>query len=110
MLDKSEVGKRGYLTEDYRLFHLRDNREVKLDYHYHEFDKIVLQLSGRVSFYDPKAVWTVGETFESKSVNTPFAGAELTGTLKTGRFREGSDCRRHHDDRQTANSHGKYGA
>ena len=50
MLDKSEVGKRGYLTEDYRLFHLRDNREVKLDYHYHEFDKIVLQLSGRVSY------------------------------------------------------------
>lgn len=50
MLDKSEVGKRGYLTEDYRLFHLRDNREVKLDYHYHEFDKIVLQLSGRVNY------------------------------------------------------------
>ena len=50
MLDKSEVGRRGYLTEDYRLFHLRDNREVKLDYHYHEFDKIVLQLSGRVTY------------------------------------------------------------
>ena len=50
MLDKSEVGKRGYLTEDYRLFHLRDNREVKLDHHYHEFDKIVLQLSGRVTY------------------------------------------------------------
>lgn len=50
MLDKSEVGKRGYLSEDHRLFHLRDNREVKLDYHYHEFDKIVLQLSGRVSY------------------------------------------------------------
>lgn len=50
MLDKSEVGKRGYLTEDYRLFHLRDNREVSLDYHYHEFDKIVLQLSGRVAY------------------------------------------------------------
>ena len=50
MLDKSEVGKRGYLSEDYRLFHLRDNREVKLDYHYHEFDKIVLQLSGRVTY------------------------------------------------------------
>ena len=50
MLDNSEVGKRGYLSEDYRLFHLRDNREVKLDYHYHEFDKLVLQLSGRVTY------------------------------------------------------------
>lgn len=51
MLDKSEVGKRGYLTEDYRFFHLRDSCGVRLDYHYHEFDKLVLQLSGRVSYH-----------------------------------------------------------
>ena len=44
MLDRSEVGKRGYLNEDYRLFHLRDDRPLRLDYHYHEFDKLVLQL------------------------------------------------------------------
>ncbi|MBR2895187.1 MAG: helix-turn-helix domain-containing protein [Oscillospiraceae bacterium] len=50
MLDKSEVGKRGYLTENYRLFYLKDNRAVQLDYHYHEFDKIVLQISGRVTY------------------------------------------------------------
>lgn len=50
MLDKSEIGKRGYLCEDYRLFYLRDNREVKLDYHYHEFDKLVFQLAGRVTY------------------------------------------------------------
>ena len=42
----SEVGPRGYLNEDYRLFHLRDSRALKLDYHYHEFDKLVLQLGG----------------------------------------------------------------
>ena len=50
MLDRSEVGKRGYLHEDYRLFHLRDNRALQLDYHYHEFDKLVLQLGGRVTY------------------------------------------------------------
>jgi len=50
MLDKSEVGKRGYLNEDYRLFHIRDDRELKLDYHYHEFDKLVCLLSGRTSY------------------------------------------------------------
>ena len=50
MLDRSEVGKRGYLHEDYRLFHLRDNRSLQLDYHYHEFDKLVLQLGGRVTY------------------------------------------------------------
>lgn len=50
MLDKSEVGKRGYLLEDHRLFHLRDSNGAKLDYHYHEFDKLVLQLSGKVTY------------------------------------------------------------
>ena len=41
MLDRSEIGKRGYLNEEYRLFHLRDSRALALDYHYHEFDKVV---------------------------------------------------------------------
>ena len=50
MLDKSEVGKRGYLLGDYRLFHLRDSRGAEIDYHYHEFDKLVLQLGGKVTY------------------------------------------------------------
>ncbi len=50
MLDRSEVGKRGYLNEDYRLFSLRDSRGVRLDYHYHEFDKLVLHLGGRAAY------------------------------------------------------------
>lgn len=51
MLDHSEVGKRGYLLEDYRLFHLRDSSGAQPVYHYHEFDKLVLQLSGRVTYH-----------------------------------------------------------
>lgn len=51
MLDRSEVGRRGYLNEDYRLFHLRDSLTPVLDYHYHEFDKLVLQLGGRVTYH-----------------------------------------------------------
>lgn len=50
MLDRSEVGKRGYLNEDYRLFHPRDTRELKLEYHYHEFDKLVFLLRGRTAY------------------------------------------------------------
>ena len=50
MLDRSEVGKRGYLKENFRLFHLRDSRAQKLDYHYHEFDKLILLLGGRVTY------------------------------------------------------------
>ncbi len=51
MLDRSEIGKRGYLHEPYRLFHLRDDHALKLDYHYHEFDKLVLLLAGRVTYH-----------------------------------------------------------
>ena len=51
MLDRSEVGKRGYLNDPYRLFHLRDERALTLDYHYHEFDKLVLLLGGRVTYH-----------------------------------------------------------
>ena len=50
MLDRSEVGKRGYLNEDFRLFHLKDSRAQKLDYHYHEFDKLIFFLGGKVSY------------------------------------------------------------
>ena len=50
MLDRSEVGKRRYLNEDFRLFHLKDSRAQKLDYHYHEFDKLILALGGKVSY------------------------------------------------------------
>ena len=41
MLDRSEVGKRGYLDRDFRLVHLKDSLAQKIDYHYHEFDKLV---------------------------------------------------------------------
>lgn len=51
MLDRSEVGKRGYLLENYRLFHLRDSRAQVLDYHYHVFSKLVLHLDGQVVYH-----------------------------------------------------------
>ena len=50
MLDHGEAGKRGYLNEGFRLFHLKDSRAQKLDYHYHEFDKLILLLNGKVTY------------------------------------------------------------
>lgn len=41
---------RGYLREEFRLYHLRDNRAQEIEYHYHEFDKIVVFISGQVSY------------------------------------------------------------
>lgn len=50
MLDRSEAGAWRYLEEDFRVFHLRDSLAQKLPYHYHEFDKLVLLLRGRVTY------------------------------------------------------------
>lgn len=38
--------KRGYLLDDFRLFHLKDKEGTKIDYHYHEFHKLLMLRSG----------------------------------------------------------------
>ena len=40
----------GYLKENYRLFHLRDTAGQERDFHFHDFDKLVILLSGRVDY------------------------------------------------------------
>ena len=43
----SEYEKRGYLLEKFRLFHLHSPSGAKVEYHYHEFCKLLLLVSGR---------------------------------------------------------------
>ena len=50
MRDETSVSRAGYLRESYHYFHLRDTAGQELDFHFHEFDKIVLLLSGRVDY------------------------------------------------------------
>ena len=38
--------RKGFLTEDYRLFHLRSDGGTRPEFHYHEFCKILLLVSG----------------------------------------------------------------
>lgn len=50
-----EAEKKGYLNHDFRIFHLCDSDEEQLEgmnfsYHYHDFDKIILFLSGDVNY------------------------------------------------------------
>ena len=46
----SEYEKRGYLLENFRLFHLRSEQHAAVDFHYHEFCKLLLLVSGRGSY------------------------------------------------------------
>ncbi len=44
-------GKRGYLLENFRLFHLKSRGGTQVEYHYHEFCKILLLLQGSGGYY-----------------------------------------------------------
>ena len=45
-MSNEQYAKKGYLLEDFRLFHLRGAQGVKAEYHYHEFCKLLLLVSG----------------------------------------------------------------
>ena len=48
--DADNYDKRGYLTEDFRLFYLKDTGAQEIAFHYHDFDKMILFLSGEVTY------------------------------------------------------------
>ncbi len=42
--------KRGYLNSNFKLFHLLDEGNQNYDYHYHDFDKIIIFIQGSVTY------------------------------------------------------------
>ena len=46
----SNYEKRGYLLENFRLFHLHSEQGVKVDFHYHDFCKLLFLVSGSGSY------------------------------------------------------------
>ena len=47
----SDHRKRGYLLENFRLFHLKSRGGAQVEYHYHEFCKILLLVQGSGGYY-----------------------------------------------------------
>ena len=47
----SNYKKRGFLLENFRLFHLRSAQGAQVEYHYHEFCKILLLISGSGGYH-----------------------------------------------------------
>lgn len=47
----AEYAKRGYLLENFRLFHLRSEYSEKVDFHYHEFCKLLFLVSGQGGYF-----------------------------------------------------------
>lgn len=42
--------KRGYLKGDFEFFHIKDKKDTQFEYHYHDFNKIVIFISGNVNY------------------------------------------------------------
>lgn len=50
MTERYKYSNDGYLNENFRLFHLKDSSGQEKDFHFHEFDKIVILISGKVDY------------------------------------------------------------
>ena len=47
---ETAINRAGYLRESYHYFHLRDTAGQELDFHFHEFDKLIILISGKVDY------------------------------------------------------------
>lgn len=51
-MDRNDLNepKRGYLKGDFAFFHLKDMKNMQFEYHYHDFNKIIIFISGSVTY------------------------------------------------------------
>ena len=49
-MEQQEYAQRGYLREDFRLFHLKGAMEEQFDWHYHTFHKLIFFLGGQSGY------------------------------------------------------------
>jgi len=64
--------KRGYLLENFRLFHMRNIPKERVEYHYHEFYKLLIVLSGTGGY------WIDGNRYQLTSGDVVLLDSRLT--------------------------------
>lgn len=42
--------KKGYLHRDFKIFHLKNRESIDFQFHYHDFNKIVIFISGDTTY------------------------------------------------------------
>lgn len=50
VMEEQKYEKKGYLYDDFRLFHLKENKPKEVGFHYHDFYKILILISGNVNY------------------------------------------------------------
>ena len=61
--------KKGYLYDNFKIFHLLDSKLGEIDFHYHDFHKILIHLSGNTSYS------IEGQTFDLQADDIVFVNA-----------------------------------
>ena len=51
MNNLEDYEQKGYLDEDFHFFHIRSSENLEVPFHYHDFHKLILILSGDVKYY-----------------------------------------------------------
>lgn len=49
-MNENTAQKKGYLQSDFRIFHLKDEIKKEFEFHYHDFNKILIFISGNVTY------------------------------------------------------------
>lgn len=65
----TEFLKKGYLYSDFKIFHLSDSNLGEIDFHYHDFHKVLIHLSGNTSYS------IEGQNFDLQPNDIVFVGA-----------------------------------
>ena len=61
--------KKGYLYDNFKIFHLIDTNLGEIDFHYHDFHKVLIHLSGNTSYS------IEGQTFDLEADDIVFVNA-----------------------------------
>ena len=48
---KDITNKIGYLNDNFKIFHIKDKKDIKFEYHHHDFSKIVILIDGDLTYY-----------------------------------------------------------
>ncbi|MBQ8999293.1 MAG: helix-turn-helix domain-containing protein [Clostridium sp.] len=49
----------GHLDDNFKIFHIRDKKELNFDYHHHDFNKIIIFISGDVKYFIEGKTYTL---------------------------------------------------
>lgn len=48
---KNINNKIGYLNDNFKIFHIKDKKDIKFEYHHHDFSKIIILIEGDLTYY-----------------------------------------------------------